>query len=89
MGLSEQVPEPRSEAELAEEAKNIRRLQIMVGMVISVIYQDTSLTLDQATEMVANARSAALSMFPDKELAWNIIYRPRLYRAIGERFRVQ
>lgn len=89
MGLAEQLPEPRSEAELAEEAKNIRRLQIMVGMVISVIYQDPSLTLEQATEMVSNARTAALSMFPDKELAWNIIYRPRLYRAIDERFRLQ
>ncbi len=90
MGLSEQVPEPRmNEAELAQEAKNIRRLQIMVGMVISVIYQDPSLTIEQASEMVANARNAALSMFPDKELAWNILYRPRLYRAIEERFRVQ
>ena len=89
MGLSEQLPEPRSQAEIDEEAKNIRRLQIMVGMVTSVIYQDPSLTLEQATEMVSNARTAALSMFPDKELAWNIIYRPRLYRAIDERFRPQ
>lgn len=90
MGLSEQVPQPRmNEAELAEEAKNIRRLQIMVGMVMSVIYQDPTLTIEQASEMVANARSAALSMFPNKELAWNILYRPRLYRAIEERFRLQ
>lgn len=90
MGLSEQLPEPRmSEAELALEAKNIRRLQIMVNMVISVIYQDPSLTLEQASEMVSNARTAALTMFPEKELAWNILYRPRLYRAIEERFRPQ
>ena len=90
MGLSEQVPEPgMNEAEQAQEAKNIRRLQIMVGMVISVIYQDPSLTIEQASEMVANARAAALAMFPEKELAWNILYRPRLYRAIEERFRVQ
>jgi len=78
-----------NEAELAQEAKNIRRLQIMVGMIISVIYQDPSLTLEQASEMVSNARTAALAMFPEKELAWNILYRPRLYRAIEERFRPQ
>lgn len=90
MGVWEQLPEPKmNEAELAQEAKNIRRLQIMVGMVISVIYQDPSLTLEQASEMVSNARTAALTMFPDKELAWNILYRPRLYRAIEERFRLQ
>ncbi len=86
---SEPVPQARDEAELALETKNLRRLQIMVGMVISVIYQDPTLTLEQATEMATNAKTAALSMFPDKELAWNIIYRPRLYRAIDERFRMQ
>ncbi len=85
---TEPVPQPRDEAELEVETKNLRRLQIMVGMVISVIYQDPTLTLEQATEMASNARTAALSMFPDKELAWNIIYRPRLYRAINERFRL-
>ncbi len=78
-----------TEAERAQEAKNLRRLQIMVGMVTSVIYQDPSLTLEQASEMIENARAAALAMFPDKELAWNILYRPRLYRAMEERFRVQ
>lgn len=89
MGLSEHRPEPRSTAELDQEAKLIRRLQIMVSMVTSVIYQDPTLTLEQATDMVTDARNAALNMFPDKELAWNIIYRPRLYRAIEERFRPQ
>lgn len=78
-----------TDAERAQEAKNLRRLQIMVGMVTSVIYQDPSLTLEQASEMIENARTAALAMFPDKELAWNILYRPRLYRAMEERFRVQ
>ena len=35
------------------------------------------------------ARRAALSMFPDKELAYDLIYRPRLQRLMNERFRLQ
>ena len=48
----------------------------MMSMVMSVISQDPDLTLEEAAEMAANARRAALSMFPDKELAYDLIYRP-------------
>jgi len=56
---------------------------------MSVISQDPDLTLEEAAEMAANARRAALSMFPDKELAYDLIYRPRLQRLMNERFRLQ
>ena len=72
-----------------EEARRLRRLQVMISMVMSVIGQDPDLTLDEAAEMAANARRAALSMFPGKELAYDMIYRPRLQRLINERFRLQ
>jgi len=72
-----------------EEARRLRRLQVMMSMVMSVISQDPDLTLEEAAEMAANARRAALSMFPDKELAYDLIYRPRLQRLMNERFRLQ
>jgi len=72
-----------------EEARRIRRLQVMMSMVMSVISQDPGLTLEEASEMAANARRAALTMFPEKELAYDLIYRPRLRRLINERFRLQ
>ena len=75
--------------ERADEARKLRRLQIMMSMVMSVISQDPDLTLEEAAEMAANARRAALSMFPDKELAYDILYRPRLQRLMNERFRLQ
>ena len=81
--------EATSQAELAEEARKIRRLQIMMSMVISVISQDPNMTLEEASEMAADARRAALAMFPGKELAYDLIYRPRLQRIINERFRLQ
>ena len=76
-------------SERMEEGRRLRRLQVMMSMVMSVISQDPDLTLEEAAEMAANARRAALSMFPDKELAYDIIYRPRLQRLMNERFRLQ
>jgi hypothetical protein len=89
-----QRAEPGGEHEASEhgtneEARRIRRLQVMMSMVISVISQDPDLTIEEASEMAANARRAALSMFPDKELAYDLIYRPRLQRLMNERFRLQ
>ncbi len=61
----------------------------MMNMVMSVISQDTDLTVEEASELVANSKRAALAMFPDKELAYDIIYKPRLQRLMNERFRLQ
>ena len=72
-----------------EEARKLRRLQLMISMVSSVISQDQSLTLEEASEMIAGARRAALAMFPGKELAFDLIYKSRLQRIIRERFRLQ
>ena len=75
--------------ETQEEARKIRRLHVMISMVMSVISQDPDLTVEEASEMVANAKRAALAMFPDKEFAYDILYKPRLQRLMNERFRLQ
>ena len=75
--------------EREEETRKIRRLQVMIGMVMSVIGQDPSLTIEEASELAAGAKRAALAMFPDKELAYDLLYKPRLQRLIRERFRLQ
>ena len=75
--------------EREEEARKIRRLQVMISMVMSVIGQDPNLTIEEASELAAGAKRAALAMFPDKELAFDLLYRPRLQRLIRERFRLQ
>src|SRR5580692_3895250 len=69
-----------------DEARRIRRLQVMMSMVTSVISQDPGLTVEEASELAA---SAALAMFPDKELAYDLLYKPRLQRLMRERFRLQ
>jgi hypothetical protein len=85
----EQFEQPESFNELADEDKKIRRLQLMISMVMSVIGQDPNLTLEEASELAAGAKRAALAMFPDKELAYDLLYRPRLQRLIRERYRLQ
>ena len=85
---SAQSPQ-QSPEELEEERRKIRRLQMVMNMVMQVIAQDSSLTVEEASEMVADTRKAALAMFPDKELAFNLIYWPRLQRLMRERFRMQ
>lgn len=72
-----------------DEARRIRRLQVMISMVTSVISQDPGLTVEEASELAAGAKRAALAMFPDKELAYDLLYKPRLQRLMRERFRLQ
>ena len=82
-----EAPQTSSSASL-EEAKLLRRLQMMMNMVMGVIAQDNTLSYDDAAAMVADARTAALAMFPGKELAYDLIWRPRFQRLMRERFRL-
>ena len=82
-------PAHQSAEDIQEESRKIRRLQMVVNMVSQVIAQDSTLTVDEASEMVADTRRLALSMFPGKELAFNMLYWPRLQRLMRERFRMQ
>lgn len=75
-------------AQAEEERRLIRRMQMMMNLGMQTIAQDSSLTYDEAAQMIADARRAALAMFPDKELAYDLIWRPRFQRLMRERFLV-
>ncbi len=77
-----------SPAEQAEEQRLLRRLQMMMNLVMQTIAQDGSLSIDEASQMIADSRKAALAMFPGKELAYDLIWRPRFQRLMRERFRI-
>ena len=88
--MSDSEPIRQSSASEAEqERRKLRRLQVMISMVMSVISQDPNMTIEEASELAAGAKNAALAMFPDKELAYDILYKPRLQRLMNERFRLQ
>ena len=79
---------PLANPEVLEEQRLIRRMQMMMNMVMQVIAQDPMLTVDDASQMIADARTAALTMFPGKELAYDLIWKPRFQRLMLERFRI-
>jgi len=89
----QQTPDPQQQspmtpAERDQESRLLRRMQMMMNMVMQTIAQDPSLTVDEASQMVADTRTAALAMFPGKDLAYELIWRPRFQRLMRERFRL-
>lgn len=80
---------PEVNPEIEDENRRLRRLQIMMSMVMQVLSEQSDLTIEEASELAASSRKAALALFPGKELAYDLIYKPRLQRVIKERFRVQ
>ena len=74
--------------EIDEESRRIRRLRILVQLTIQSI-ADGDLSPEEAAGMVAAVRSAALEMFPGKERAFDIIYRPQFQRVMHAVYRLQ
>jgi hypothetical protein len=72
---------------IREENRKLRYLRFMVDLALMEI-RSGSFSLSQATQVVENLRSQALMLFPGKETAFDIIYRPRLQRAITETFQL-
>ena len=78
-----------SPAQRAEEAYRIQRMQRMISMVEQVILRERNLPVERASALVADARRAALAMFPDKMQAFDMLVWPRLQRTMRERYRMQ
>ncbi len=75
----------REEA-LRDENRRLRRLRLVVDLTLSQLYQDPGLTHLEALRIVERCRSAALALFPGKETAFEMIFRPRFERVIEERW---
>jgi hypothetical protein len=73
-----------TEAEILEENRKVRRLQIVVDLVMNAIGQ-SDMAVEEAAELVAATRSYALRLFPDKEQTYDLIYQPRFQRLMAEK----
>jgi hypothetical protein len=73
--------------EFKDEERRLKQLRLIVGLTMSAISQ-TNLSLEEASQMVTATRQLALRLFPGKELAFDLIYQPRLRRLLAERFRL-
>ena len=83
------MPNSPTQAEIDGERKKVRRLQFMLSMVLDVIGLQDSMPVEEASELIASARKAALTLFPGKELAYDLLYRPRFQRLIHEKYGLQ
>ena len=70
-----------------EENRRLRYLRFLVDLALIEISRGTY-TKAQAEKVVENIRSQALQLFPGKELAFDLIYRPRFRRVIAETFQL-
>ncbi|MFQ5824204.1 MAG: hypothetical protein ACE5JB_09135 [bacterium] len=72
--------------EIAEEQKKIRQLRTIVDLTAVVLYQG-NLTPLEALELVEATKKSVLSLFPDKEETFDLIYKPRFERIIKDRLK--
>jgi hypothetical protein len=78
-------PADAEEKEIRQENRRIRFLRFLVDFSILSIQRD-ELSFEEALKIVENVKETALSLFPGKEEAFELIYRPRFHRVIEERF---
>ncbi len=72
---------------LREEDRKIRRLRIIVDLTLAVLIQG-DLSFVESLELMDTTRKAAITLFPDKESVYDLIYTPRFRRIIRERFTI-
>ncbi len=72
---------------LREENRNISYLRSLVDQTLADI-RAGRFSLEQAERQVENVQSQAVKLFPGKEAAFDLIYRPRFRRAIMETYKL-
>jgi hypothetical protein len=72
---------------IAEEERKMKGLRFIVDLTQAVLLQ-SDLSIDEAHRILDNTKKAALTLFPDKEYVYELIYTPRFRRIIAERFTI-
>jgi len=81
-------PYGHTQEEIDEESRRIRRLRILVRLTLETIAAG-DLSPEEASVMIAETREVALEMFPGKERAFDLIYRPQFQRVMHAVYRLQ
>ena len=74
--------------QIDEESRRIRRLRILVHLTLDTIASG-DLSAEEAAGMVAATRRVALEMFPGKERAFDLIYKPQFQRLMHAVYKLQ
>jgi hypothetical protein len=68
-----------------QDAKNTRRLQLIVDFTRSLLYQ-TNEGIEHDFQLVETVRRNSVALFPDMEKTFFLIYYPRLRRILVEKY---
>jgi hypothetical protein len=77
-----------TQEQIDDESRRMRRLRILVYLALDTIASG-SLSPEEAAGMAAATRKLALDMFPGKERAFDLLYRPKFQRVMHEIYRLQ
>ena len=77
-----------TQEQIDEESRRIRRLRILVRLTLDTIASG-DLSAEEAAGMVAATRRVALEMFPGKERAFDLIYKPQFQRVMHAIYKLQ
>jgi hypothetical protein len=88
MENAENAPVVPTKEQIDEESRQIRRLRILVRLTLDTI-AGGDLSAEEAAGMIAATRRVALEMFPGKERAFDLIYRPQFQRVMHAIYRLQ
>jgi hypothetical protein len=77
-----------TQEQIDEESRRIRRLRILVRLTLDTI-AGGDLSAEEAAGMVAATRRVALEMFPGKERAFDLIYKPQFQRMMHAVYNLQ
>lgn len=72
---------------IKEEERNMKQLRFIVDLAQASLVQ-SNLTIQESLALIENTKKAALSLFPDKEFVYDLVYTPRFRRIIDERFTI-
>ncbi len=72
---------------LEEEEGKMRRLRSVVDRAQAILARP-DLTMKEACRVVEDTKRTALTLFPDKEDVYDLIYKPRFSRIIAGRFTI-
>ncbi len=75
------MPDP-----LADEERRLKIVRFLVDLTLARLQQDEDLTHLDALALVERTRDVILTLFPNKERAYEMIYRPRFERVLGARW---
>jgi hypothetical protein len=75
------LPDP-----LAEEERRLKIVRFLVDLTLARLHQDEELTHLDGLALVERTRDVILTLFPDKERAYELLYRPRFERVLRARW---